>query len=447
MVSGSSSTSCLVHGAVAHAEHVGDATPEFEPVVHPVVERFRTPLVVAVVGGLFMVVHLRSESIQKRVSESIQTSQSPVFYAEGCGRDRGCGVSKGDDGHDRRAGRRFTCHRLERVQPSRPAECRPPSPHHGGRGSARVSGTRSPSGGCCAGERPARSDSCNHRCGYALTDPANLMLLDGVAEECEAEGLALVLVPATTPTEDFVDVLASAAIDGVVAHCDSLDEARRAIVRSRQLPLVVLDGEADTDARSIGIDDAGGARLAAEHVIALGHRRVAVMALGRSDGSIASLVARAAFRLHLGARTRRPRSARRCRDRRLRASVRRGRRERASRATRPADGDLGDVRRAGRRRPRRGTQPRHPGSDGVVGRRLRRHDHRVRGRPSAHDRPPGPRRQGTGSRRDAARSRRPARHLRLPVEIVVRGSTAPPPHDDATEQPRTSNTAKSTKLP
>ena len=125
---------------------------------------------------------------------------------------------------------------------------------------------------------------------FALTDPANLMLLDGVAEECEAEGLALVLVPASTPTEDFVDVLASAAIDGVVAHCDSLDEARRAIVRSRQLPIVVLDGEADVDARSVGIDDAGGARLAAEHVIALGHRRVAVMALGRSDGSIASLV-------------------------------------------------------------------------------------------------------------------------------------------------------------
>ena len=78
---------------------------------------------------------------------------------------------------------------------------------------------------------------------FALTDPANLMLLDGVAEECEAAGLALVLVPATTPTEEFVDVLASAAIDGVVAHCDSLDEARRAIVRSRQLPIVVLDGE------------------------------------------------------------------------------------------------------------------------------------------------------------------------------------------------------------
>ncbi len=125
---------------------------------------------------------------------------------------------------------------------------------------------------------------------YALTDAANLMLLDGVADVCEAEGLALVLVPGTRPAEDRIDVLASTAIDGVVAHCDSLDDARRAIVLARQLPLVVLDGAIDVDARSVGIDDAGGARLAAEHVIALGHRRVAVMAIGRPDRSITSLV-------------------------------------------------------------------------------------------------------------------------------------------------------------
>ncbi len=206
---------------------------------------------------------------------------------------------------------------------------------------------------------------------YALTDAANLMLLDGVADVCEAEGLALVLVPAATPAEDRVDVLASAAIDGVVAHCDSLDETRRAIVRARQLPLVVLDGEADIDDRSVGIDDSGGARLAAEHVITLGHRRVAVMAIGRSDGSTTALV-----RERLAGYTSALERAgldppvvvvttgyqRRFGEAAARELLTR---------PEPADRDIGDVRRTRRRRPRRCTHPRHRRPNGVVSRRLR----------------------------------------------------------------------------
>ena len=119
---------------------------------------------------------------------------------------------------------------------------------------------------------------------YAITDAANQLLLDGIAEVCEENGLALVLIPERRPDHSRVDVLASALIDGVIVHCDALDDDRRAIVMARQLPYVVLDGAFDADESSVGIDDAGGAASAARHVLGLGHRDIAAITFGRRPG-------------------------------------------------------------------------------------------------------------------------------------------------------------------
>jgi DNA-binding LacI/PurR family transcriptional regulator len=115
---------------------------------------------------------------------------------------------------------------------------------------------------------------------YAVTDAANGLLLDGIAEVCEEHGLALVLIPERRPHSGRVDVLATALIDGVIVHCDALDRDRRAVVEARQLPLVVLDGASGVDDTNVGIDDAGGAAMAAEHVLGLGHRSIAVVTWG-----------------------------------------------------------------------------------------------------------------------------------------------------------------------
>ena len=69
----------------------------------------------------------------------------------------------------------------------------------------------------------------------------------------------------------------SAVVDGFVAHCDALDDERRTIVEDRRLPIVVLDGRPAPADPSVDIDEEGGARAAADHVLSLGHRRLAVV--------------------------------------------------------------------------------------------------------------------------------------------------------------------------
>jgi DNA-binding LacI/PurR family transcriptional regulator len=112
----------------------------------------------------------------------------------------------------------------------------------------------------------------------ALTDPASLLMLSGVAKACDEAGVALVLIPSSEERDSPKDIVRTAVVDGFVAHCDALDDERRAIVEDRRLPVVVLDGRARPDDPSVGIDEEGGASAAATHLIELGHRRLAIFA-------------------------------------------------------------------------------------------------------------------------------------------------------------------------
>jgi DNA-binding LacI/PurR family transcriptional regulator len=112
----------------------------------------------------------------------------------------------------------------------------------------------------------------------ALTDPASLLMLSGVAEACDEAGVALVIVPRSRSGSGVADVVRAAVVDGFVAHCDALDDERRLIVEERRLPIVVLDGRATTGEPSVGIDEEGGTYAAARHLIDLGHRDLAVIA-------------------------------------------------------------------------------------------------------------------------------------------------------------------------
>jgi DNA-binding LacI/PurR family transcriptional regulator len=139
----------------------------------------------------------------------------------------------------------------------------------------------------------------------ALTDPASLLMLSGVAAACDEAGVALVLIPRRPAGDAAHDIVRSAVVDGFVAHCDALDDERRTIVEERRLPMVVLDGRAAPDEPVVGIEEERGAHDAAAHVLELGHRRLAVIAFQPLTTGMVNTVSqrrlagyRSAFREH-----------------------------------------------------------------------------------------------------------------------------------------------------
>lgn len=113
---------------------------------------------------------------------------------------------------------------------------------------------------------------------YFFGDPFARTMMGGITEACDAAGVGLSLISAT---EDALSwSIRSALVDGLILFC--LEDAERLIAasRERRLPFVTLAlGDGDPTVPAVGIDEAEGARLAAEHLAGLGHRRFAVLAM------------------------------------------------------------------------------------------------------------------------------------------------------------------------
>jgi DNA-binding LacI/PurR family transcriptional regulator len=105
---------------------------------------------------------------------------------------------------------------------------------------------------------------------HAFTDPAAALLLQGIARTVEDAGLALLLVPDRGGVQDAV--VQSLCLCALPAGHPNV-----AAALERRLPLVVVDEPRLADHAYVGIDDRRGARLAAEHLLALGHRRFALV--------------------------------------------------------------------------------------------------------------------------------------------------------------------------
>ena len=134
---------------------------------------------------------------------------------------------------------------------------------------------------------------------HALADEVSARFLGAVADELAPGGLALTLLPASA--DGGVVPARDVAMDGAIAFsCDpelpALDWLQR-----RRLPLVYVDMDAPAGEVAITIDDRGGARAAARHVVELGHRRVALVTtgFGAEPGPVSGPLPEAAGRLRV----------------------------------------------------------------------------------------------------------------------------------------------------
>jgi len=118
-----------------------------------------------------------------------------------------------------------------------------------------------------------------------FANPFFALFAEGVASVTEEHGFGLLFI---SPLHgSLARALDRATVDGVVAL--GLDEQHPEMgsIRLAGLPAVVVDAPAWPGHRAILIDDEGGARQAAEHLIALGHRDILVMGVEPAVGETA----------------------------------------------------------------------------------------------------------------------------------------------------------------
>ncbi len=110
-------------------------------------------------------------------------------------------------------------------------------------------------------------------------DPYARELMRGITEAADAAGAGVSLI-STLNEERLAWNIESALVDGFILLCIEGGEKLVELTRARQLPFVAIDlGRPDKTIATIGVDDLGGARAAAQHLLDLGHRRFAVLSL------------------------------------------------------------------------------------------------------------------------------------------------------------------------
>lgn len=128
---------------------------------------------------------------------------------------------------------------------------------------------------------------------YAFRDPFALAVLDGLAEELDTAGRTMLLV--AQPTDDpagAVEQLATQAVDAAVFPlCGTLDNPVVDHLAGRGVPMVGSGSPLDPRVVHVRTDEEAAMQLSTEHVLGLGHTRVAHVSMMLRPGATTGAVA------------------------------------------------------------------------------------------------------------------------------------------------------------
>ena len=114
---------------------------------------------------------------------------------------------------------------------------------------------------------------------FALSDPASVGFLQGLARAAEGSGRGLLLLPVgARQGGDATSGVKSAVVDGLIAYSVPDDDPDLTAAFRRRLPVVVVDQPGPVPGADwVGLDDRGAARELIRLVTSLGHQRVGIV--------------------------------------------------------------------------------------------------------------------------------------------------------------------------
>jgi DNA-binding LacI/PurR family transcriptional regulator len=117
----------------------------------------------------------------------------------------------------------------------------------------------------------------SERLSYAFTDPGAVGFLQGLTEATEEKGYELLLLPGMRGERREVRSVRDAVVGAFCLYCMPDGHPAVTAAYERRLPVVIVDEPRSPGAFFVGIDDREGARQVGAHVAELGHERVAVV--------------------------------------------------------------------------------------------------------------------------------------------------------------------------
>jgi DNA-binding LacI/PurR family transcriptional regulator len=112
---------------------------------------------------------------------------------------------------------------------------------------------------------------------FAFDDEAAVLFLRGVASTLERAGPGLLLIPTSPTRAEGASVVRAAAVDGFIVYSTPTGDPRLEAALERGLPVITVDEPREVPTPFVGIDDRAGGRLAARHLVELGHERIAIV--------------------------------------------------------------------------------------------------------------------------------------------------------------------------
>ena len=115
------------------------------------------------------------------------------------------------------------------------------------------------------------------RLSTVFANPFMAELIQGLGEQCEEHDLTLLLVPPLAGS--LAEAIRQAAVDGFISLGLSPDDPALETLDRIGIPTVLIDSLSSPGHPAVNVDDVGGADAAAEHLLKLGHRDLAVILL------------------------------------------------------------------------------------------------------------------------------------------------------------------------